>query len=141
MTRLHAFIALSAIAAGLWIALSGSADAASAGNTTSTTVTCPAFNVAFADGGSGAQAVSCANGFEAVRMEMVGLDAGVTPAGISYICGTTGCQGNNFRMVGFARCATCPMGISYSFGGQRNTVKCVSGTADASTMFAVQCAR
>lgn len=128
-------LGVAALAVGAWLALSGEAQAdPPVASSTSTSVSCGAFNVLFADGGPGATNVSCGSGYRAVYMETEATAA-------AYICGTDGCEGNNYTTVGLKRCVGCNNGSAFDLDGLQGTVKCVSGTADASVVFAVHCSR
>jgi hypothetical protein len=123
---------LATIAGGVvWSARPAQADPPAA-STTSTSVACGAFN--WMDGGG--TMVECGSGFRAVFMETEATTT--TPA---YVCGTTGCTSANYSTVGLKRCVGCNNGSQFTIDGNRGTVKCVSGVADASVTFAVHCAQ
>lgn len=119
-----------------------SADAQQVSDTTSTSVTCVPFNVSV-DGGP--TIVECGSGFRAVYMET----ESATPA---YVCGKSGgyawqrlgdggTRAGNYATVCLKRCVGCNNGSAFIGDLNRGAVKCVSGTADAGVVFAVQCGR
>ena len=134
MRRILPRIAVLATAAAVvgWLAAPAQADPPVA-TTQSTSVACGAFN--WMDGGTATGTiVECGSGYRAVWMETEDTAA-------AYICGTTGCTPANYATVGLKRCVNCNNGSAFTIDGNRGTVRCVSGTADASVTFAVNCAR
>lgn len=104
-------------------------------NTHSMSYTCPPFNLYNPDAGDGVNGVPvCGDGQQAVKFENETANA-------VHFCGKTGCTRANATSVGFKRSTAASAGNSYEIQGNRYTARCISGTADAGVVVAVQCAK
>ncbi len=102
---------------------------------TSTSVTCPPFNLYNPDAGSGVNGLlTCGAGYRAVRAE----SEVTTPY---YACGKTGCTRANYATFGLKRCSTCTYGGAFNVDSDMGQARCISGTADAGVVLAVMCGK
>lgn len=129
-------VLMGLVLVGLFVALSG--DEASAdppvASTTSAAVVCAPFNLVTPD--AGMTILECGRGYRAIYAET----EGATPI---YLCGSNGAgtADGGYTRTCLKRCVGCSNGSAFAVDGNRGTLKCVSGTADAGALLTVHCGR
>lgn len=103
-------------------------------NTTSAAVVCAPFNLVTQD--AGMSILECGRGYRAIYAET----EGTAPV---YLCGTNGgaTADGGYTRTCLKRCVGCNNGSAFAIDGNRGTLKCVSGTADAGAVLTVHCGR
>lgn len=120
---------------GLFVALGDDAVADTpVSSTTSAAVVCKPYNLVTPD--AGMTIVECGTGYRAAYLET----ESTSPA---YICGSNGAgtADGGYARTCLKRCVGCNNGSAFAIDGNRGTLKCVSGTADAGVLFQVHCGR